>query len=218
MTDHFDTQAPEPDTPQMPDTPETLDASFETHGEETQPFHKPGPNKRVCAFLIDSMLINLLYWKLSLYMAGWVPFLLLYAYLFFRDAFGGSGPGKLLVGLQVVDLDGRPQNLAKGFLRNLTMIFLPLQLIEYIFMLSNPEGRRLGDRLAKTVVRDTKPQLPDKLFLLLSVAVFVGGMLIAAMMSPGAKEGGKGFCPLRTKADSRRPAGSQTNDRAVINE
>jgi len=162
---------------------------------EAEVFHKPGPNKRVCAFLIDSVLINLIFWKLSTFVDGWGMYGVMYAFLLFRDSVGGSGPGKLVVGLQVIDDEGLPVNPLKGALRNFTMLFGPFQLVEYFVMLKNPQGKRLGDKLARTVVRDKKPHIKDNMFLLISIAILALSMYVTCALAPA---GGR-TCPLRKK-------------------
>jgi len=184
--------------------PQDIDVSGTVSDEGVSPssdagvFHKPGPNKRVCAFLIDSLLMNLLFWKLTTLIPWWGAYGMLYSFLIFRDSFGGSGPGKLIVGLQVIDEDGRPLDPLKGLKRNLSMLFGPFQLVEYFVMLKNAQGKRLGDKWARTVVTDKKPHLNDNLFLLVSIVILVLSIYVSMLAAPA---GGK-VCSLRTKRKS----------------
>ncbi len=79
------------------------------------------------------------------------------AYLLLRDAGAGQSMGKLLLGLVVVELEtGRPVSLLGAVKRNaccscrganVVAIFLETRTI-----LGDPQGQRLGDRLAQTQV------------------------------------------------------------------
>jgi len=89
-------------------------------------------------------------------------------FLFFglcRDGFRKGSPGKRLFGLLVIQLDdGNPCTMKNSAVRNLLMVliamfhwFIPLLgflglLVEPISILRNPQGRRLGDGWAGTMV------------------------------------------------------------------
>ena len=160
------------------------------------------PNKRIAAFLVDLAFVSLvsffLLGDLSSRMAekGLMPAALIFEglYLLLRDGlFKGRSLGKLVVGIQAVDLNGNPCGFWRSVLRNLIFvapgaiawsifsalvlglilrIFSVIYLIEYLALRSSPEARRLGDRLAKTRVIDTRPHQKDSLFLGVSLAVF----------------------------------------------
>jgi uncharacterized RDD family membrane protein YckC len=124
---------------------------------------------RVAGYLIDVIP------AIFLGLVGLIPIvgpimagLLLTPYWLFRDAFGAS-PGKLLLGMRIVRVNGQPASAATRVLRNLPLIAGPLcllipvlgyflvvpvagtvVLIEGILVLT--QGSRLGDRLAGTVV------------------------------------------------------------------
>lgn len=159
-------------------------------------------NKRVCAFLIDSFFVILvttfLLEDLSFRMVekGLMPATLIFEglYLLLRDSVRGKSLGKLAVGLQVVDLNGRPCGPWRSIVRNLIfvlpgavtyaifsdLVWVPLRklfvvfyLIEYLAMRFSAEGRRFGDRWAGTQVVDTRPHLKDSLFLGISLILFL---------------------------------------------
>jgi uncharacterized RDD family membrane protein YckC len=96
-------------------------------------------------------------------------------YLLLRDGLNGGGKsyGKKWLGLEVVRLDnGERCNYGKSALRNilLSVSAIPywgwvLGLIEVIMALANPQGKRVGDLLAKTMVVEqnsaANPQVLD---------------------------------------------------------
>lgn len=159
-------------------------------------------NKRVSAFLMDLAFVSLVSFSLlgdlSSRMAdkGLMPAAMIFEglYLLLRDGlFKGRSLGKLAVGIQVVDLNGKPCNFWKSVLRNLVFVapgaiawsifsdlvlgfilrfFSVVYLIEYSALRFSPETRRLGDRLAKTCVIDTRPHWKDSPFLWVSLTVF----------------------------------------------
>ena len=75
-------------------------------------------------------------------------------YLLIKDGVGkGRSQGKRIMGLMVVSLHtGKPGSKGRSFLRNF-IIFIPLILLmEFILVVSNAKGRRLGDMIAGTQV------------------------------------------------------------------
>ena len=129
------------------------------------------PNKRICAFVLDLALVEIVTLPFSDLLG-----LLVYAiYFLIRDAlFNGKSIGKLLVGIKVVDLDGAKFTLKKSFLRNLIFLIPVVSyIIEYVAMISSKEGRRLGDLIAKTKVEDDRPSVGDGWFLLLSIILII---------------------------------------------
>ena len=104
--------------------------SPDIQSDDTQVGTKKVPNKRVCALLIDFLIINLAYSVLSAVGAGLPDValsLLLVTYLLVRDALlRGQSVGKYVVGLRVVDMEGQPCNLRRSGLRNLIFIIPPV--------------------------------------------------------------------------------------------
>jgi uncharacterized RDD family membrane protein YckC len=68
-----------------------------------------------------------------------------------RDAAGGS-PGKKLFGLRLVRGDGTPAGLGASLLRNLLLLVPGWNLVEIVSVMRRRDGRRPGDRLARTAL------------------------------------------------------------------
>src|ERR1700704_3272754 len=120
------------------------------------PYVKADVKKRLFAATIDGLMVVttcVLYWNsdVVLYLAAGS------AYLLFRDALKGQSIGKFLLGLVVISLEtGRPCSLAGSVRRN-ALLLLPGANIVAIFLeagtvIRDPQGQRLGDRLAQTQV------------------------------------------------------------------
>ncbi len=112
---------------------------------------------------------------------GWIAWLVFL--LLAKDAAGGRSPGKWLGGIAVVRADDPTTRapLHKCLLRNLTLPLLPLEGIVLFF---DPYLRRLGDRLAGTVVVIPASPLPLRLRLM-GMAVLVLAVLLASfLMAP----------------------------------
>ncbi len=79
----------------------------------------------------------------------------------------GRTIGKMFLGLRTLDASGLPLSLYQATVRNLLRVvdFLPgLYLVGGIAALIDPEGRRLGDMAASTlVVRDGRARVPARL-------------------------------------------------------
>jgi hypothetical protein len=80
-----------------------------------------------------------------------------FLYLCFRDSFGGQSIGKFLVGQVVIHVDtGRRCSVGGSMRRNLLLILPGANLVAVILeartMARDPQGQRLGDRLAHTQV------------------------------------------------------------------
>ena len=84
-------------------------------------------------------------------------------WVLFETLWSGRTPGKRLIKIRVVKLDGSPVGFADCSLRNLGRVadFLPiLYAVGMTTMMANPRSRRLGDLLAGTVVvRERKADL-----------------------------------------------------------
>jgi hypothetical protein len=120
------------------------------------PYPRADVRKRLFATGIDGFLIvtsSALGWRVS-------PVLSVVTgagYLLLRDMIGGQSLGKLLAGLVVISLEtGRPCGLAGSVRRNL-LLLLPGANVVAVFLeartiIRDPQGQRLGDRLAQTQV------------------------------------------------------------------
>ena len=120
------------------------------------PYPKADVKRRVLAAIIDGQLVMtccVLYWTSHFlwYLAAGA------AYLLFRDAIRGQSVGKFVVGLVVVSLEhGRPCSPADSVARNL-LLLIPGANVVALFLearavVRDPQGQRLGDRLAQTQV------------------------------------------------------------------
>ena len=102
------------------------------------------------------------HWDLLLSSSTWqnlIPvYLGIFCLLLCKDGWKGCSPGKFIVGITVRQLENLSQSpsSAKGILRNLSLLILPL---EGILLLRDSHGRRLGDRWLRTVViENPKPR------------------------------------------------------------
>lgn len=123
-----------------------------------------GPGTRLWAYLIDLCVVLGLIFLLAMVLASndagsgvWLVgiFLLWWGYPVVWEAFGGRTPGKRLLKIRVVRLDGQPIGWKEAFLRGLllTADFLPfLFATGLLSMLFVPGFRRLGDLAAGTLV------------------------------------------------------------------
>ncbi len=120
------------------------------------PYAKADARTRLIAATIDGLLVVatvVLYWESDLvwYLAVGATYLLL------RDGIKGQSIGKFLLGLVVINLEtGLPSALAGSVRRNL-LLLLPGAGVVAIFLeartiVRDPQGQRLGDRLAQTHV------------------------------------------------------------------
>lgn len=120
------------------------------------PYAKADVKRRMSAATIDGLFVIMscfLYWN-----SNSVAYLVVgAAYLLLRDAIKGQSIGKFLVGLVVISLEsGRTASLAGSVRRNL-LFLLPGANVVAIFLeartvVRDPQGQRLGDRLAQTQV------------------------------------------------------------------
>lgn len=145
------------------DTPENISVSYGV----------AGIGSRFLAGIIDSFLIGLIYFILSLaaiytdgLMEDWssvflaIVIILLFLvfwgyYILFELLWNGQSPGKRLVGLRVVHTGGRPISFIGSAIRNLVRIvdFLPSMYgIGVVTMFIDARSRRLGDLAAGTLV------------------------------------------------------------------
>ena len=122
----------------------------------SSPYARAEPRRRLLAALADSSICILAY--IQTQQSGNLNFLLfglLYAGL--KDSINGQSVGKLLFGLTVVRLDGgTPIGPTRSLVRNVLFIVPGFNLAalswEMILSMRDPQGFRLGDRLANTQV------------------------------------------------------------------
>jgi uncharacterized RDD family membrane protein YckC len=120
------------------------------------PYPKADTRKRLSAAAIDGVVVGM----------AWVAFRNLDSlmwviagalYLSLRDAVRGQSLGKLLFGLTVIDLEtGRPATLKSSMQRNVLLLVpganVAAIVLEANALIRDPQGQRLGDRLAQTQV------------------------------------------------------------------
>ena len=120
------------------------------------PYVKADVRKRLTAASIDGLLVVVL--GVLSWTTGSVLYLPVSAgYLLLRDAIGGQSIGKLLLGLVVIDLKTGRVSSVSGSLRRNFLLLLPGANVVAIFLeartiMADPQGQRLGDRLAQTQV------------------------------------------------------------------
>ncbi len=112
--------------------------------------------KRFAAAAIDGLIV------VTLWLFYWTAGSALYivvsaAYLLFRDAIGGQSIGKLFVGLVVISLETRRASSVAGSVKRNLLLLLPGANVVAVFLeartvVRDPQGQRLGDRLAQTQV------------------------------------------------------------------
>jgi hypothetical protein len=110
-------------------------------------------------FLAGAVDVSLIVTGVAFYTAtGAVPFLAGAAvYVALRDAVAGRSVGKFLFGLMVIHLEtGRPAGGMASLRRNLLFLLPGANLValglESLTIVRDPQGQRLGDRLAQTQV------------------------------------------------------------------
>lgn len=120
------------------------------------PYAKADVRKRLMAASIDGLLVA------TVCLLSWIGAAPLYlalgaAYLLLRDAIGGQSIGKIMLGLVVIDLTtGRVASVSGSIKRNF-LLLLPGANVVAIYLeartlVADPQGQRLGDRLAQTQV------------------------------------------------------------------
>lgn len=135
-------------------------------------FHKPGPNKRVFAFLFDSLIANGITMLLS-FVGVKIDWIVWGAYIIFKDCFGGQSIGKFCASLQIVNKDDYPVNFMQTIIRNIFIAIPIFPIIEYFVMVNDEQGRRIGDKVADTKVNDLRPGEQESTYLLLSIILFI---------------------------------------------
>ena len=107
--------------------------------------------------------------------------------LLFRDAlFGGTSPGKRIVGLRVIHPGSeRAPRMSASVLRNISLLLFGVGwIVEYFAVNLDEQRRRLGDRLADTRVVDNKPRLARLPWLAIFLVGWLGAGPFADMSFP----------------------------------
>ena len=100
-----------------------------------------------------------------------------------KDAVRGRSIGKWLTGIAVATSadPSHPPSPAKTLLRNLSLVILP---VDAVLMFTDPYCRRLGDRLAGTVVVVTPQAAPPMRRLMVIAIIFLGFLLASFLVAP----------------------------------
>ena len=119
-------------------------------------YPKANIEKRLLAAAIDGLLV-MTAWFLYQAMDSYAPLAGGAVYLLLRDAVGGQSIGKIMMGLTVIRVEtGQPCTVMDSVRRN-AMLLVPganvvAVFLEPVTILRDPQGQRLGDRLAQTQV------------------------------------------------------------------
>ena len=132
---------------------------------------------RFLAFIIDSVIIGViayiiyLFAILSLLFSGGLFFFGFYLLLFFffgilevlyfmvMEAYYGATLGKRILGLEVQTVNGGKVTIDKAFIRNISKIFWPFLLIDWLLGIVMPgqdQRQKYSDRIAGTTVVSVK--------------------------------------------------------------
>ena len=120
------------------------------------PYAKVDVWKRLLAGFFDGV-PALVAWMLYARTGSLLAIAAALVYLFLRDGIGGQSLGKLLVGLVVVNVrTGLPAGVKDSALRNVFVLIPGANAVaialETVTIIRDPQGQRLGDRLAQTQV------------------------------------------------------------------
>jgi uncharacterized RDD family membrane protein YckC len=111
--------------------------------------------KRSAAFLVDAALGYGSAIVLWIVFHNWL-FVVGLLYMLLKDGVGGRSLGKLVFGLQTVDLNtGNACNIPQSASRNLPLALVVFCPVELIVAAMSPESFRIGDYLAGTIVIET---------------------------------------------------------------
>lgn len=119
-------------------------------------YSRADERKRALAGGVDIVLVATAWW--SYLNSGSLQFLILgLIYVGFRDAILGRSAGKFLFGIVVVSLEtGQPSGIGHSMRRNLVFLIPGANIValflEPVTIVRDPQGQRLGDRMALTQV------------------------------------------------------------------
>jgi RDD family len=122
------------------------------------PYAKADIGRRFSAVMVDALLV-MTAWVLFRHYDSAIYLILGALYVLLKDSIAGRSVGKFCFGLVVIDLlSGRPCGRVASAKRNI-LLLIPGPNISAVFLESativrDPQGQRLGDRLAHTQVVD----------------------------------------------------------------
>ncbi|NNF57073.1 MAG: hypothetical protein HKN04_02425 [Rhodothermaceae bacterium] len=162
------------------------DPDLDPMGSADTAYAKADPVKRFIAALIDGIIGGVIYFVLALFSRGlgWLAYA---AFILIRDGLNldfadGRSPGKKIMKLGIVRLDGGQMDLQASIMRNwplaigtilsgllflfggwrlalsmswLTSLASLLGLVEGILVLVDKDGRRIGDKVGNTQIIET---------------------------------------------------------------
>jgi uncharacterized RDD family membrane protein YckC len=90
--------------------------------------------------------------------SSWIIGVVVFIIYFNKDFFRGKSPAKRILGLQVISKkDNKPASRIRCFLRNLTIVLWPIEVVITLFS----RQRRLGDLIAGTKVIEAEKESVD---------------------------------------------------------
>ncbi|MDH5752462.1 MAG: RDD family protein [Deltaproteobacteria bacterium] len=106
----------------------------------------------------------------------------LFTLLFLKDSLGGTSPGKLIAGLKVVrsEQPDQPPPFKRVVLRNLSLLVAP---VDAVLVFIDPYFRRLGDRLAGTVVVVPADLSPPTRRMFILLILFLASLLATFLLA-----------------------------------
>lgn len=141
--------------------------------------------RRIGALIIDHFLITIIsmisfmidFKRLSVdsnYFSKLLPIAMLIGFVgyLFKDSFKGRSLGKLIFGIYVKEY-GNADNPPKYYKLILRNLFVIIWFVEFIIMLTNKEGRRLGDKIAKTQVIGYKSNIVPAIVIAATLTLFL---------------------------------------------
>lgn len=154
---------------------------------EQTTFLKSSRKRRIVAFLIDHFVLTFLIVSIGFLTMGpdyldqantgkiaYLPLTMSFGFLlyFFKDSIKGISVGKWAMGIMVRDENNPTQipSIGRLFLRNVPFIIWP---VEFIVLATSDQKKRLGDKIAKTVVlkNPNKPAKLPRILMLIGVAI-----------------------------------------------
>lgn len=82
----------------------------------------------------------------------WSALLVFILFILFRDGFGGRSVGKRVMAVEIRTPAGRGVSLFRSAARNLPLVVPLWNLVEVAMVFFAADGRRTGDRIAKTTI------------------------------------------------------------------
>lgn len=94
-----------------------------------------------------------------------------------KDCFKGTSLGKWMLGIRVVDVEsGKIPSVSKSIVRNIFIVIWP---VEFFALLFSKDKRRIGDKIANTIVvrERNKSSIKRVLIIILTVIIFLSSFI-----------------------------------------